>query len=68
MNHIQFFVCIRPPRFIDFLHAFAERFASAAISETCAEAGIDVDIVAAPALRAAPHQEGATHHRRHASK
>jgi hypothetical protein len=31
---------------------------SASIHETCAEAGIDVNGVAAPALRTAPHQEG----------
>jgi len=30
---------------------------SAAIAETCAEVGIDMDGVAAPAMRAAPHQE-----------
>ncbi len=49
-------------------HAFADRFASAAIGETCAEVGIDVDTVAAPVQRAAPHQEGASRLRRHASK
>jgi hypothetical protein len=31
---------------------------SAAIEETCAEAGIDMDSVAAPAVRTVPQQDG----------
>jgi hypothetical protein len=34
---------------------------SVAITETCSEAGVDMDGVASPAMRTAPHQEGVTY-------